>query len=91
MPTYTVGSFFDSDVLALVSTAPAPRPQARSIVYIDGFNFYYGAVKGTCHKWLDIERYFTRLRQDDDLQRIHYFTALVSGPGQADQETYLQA
>jgi hypothetical protein len=24
-------------------------------VYIDGFNFYYGAAKGTPHKWLDLE------------------------------------
>ncbi len=25
-------------------------------VYVDGFNFYYGAVKGTPYKWLDIRR-----------------------------------
>jgi uncharacterized LabA/DUF88 family protein len=70
---------------------PASRPKAGSIVYVDGFNFYYGVIKDTGHLWLDIERYFTRLRQDDDLRCIHYFTALVSGPTQADQETYLQA
>jgi hypothetical protein len=28
---------------------------ARTIVYIDGFNLYYRALKGTSHKWLDIE------------------------------------
>src|SRR5271165_304286 len=27
---------------------------ARTIVYIDGFNLYYRALKGTAHKWLDI-------------------------------------
>lgn len=28
---------------------------ARTIVYVDGFNPYYRALKGTPHKWLDIE------------------------------------
>jgi hypothetical protein len=27
---------------------------ARTIVYIDGFNLYYRALRGTSHKWLDI-------------------------------------
>lgn len=26
----------------------------RTNVYIDGFNLYYGAVKGTPYKWLDV-------------------------------------
>ncbi|MEZ5246060.1 MAG: hypothetical protein R2707_13255 [Acidimicrobiales bacterium] len=26
-----------------------------TVVYIDGFNFYYGAVKGTPHEWLDYQ------------------------------------
>jgi len=63
----------------------------RSIVYIDGFNLYYGALRGGPYKWLDLERYFTRLRQDDDIQVIRYFTALVAGPAQARQTTYLRA
>ena len=46
---------------------------ARSIVYIDGFNFYYGAVRGTPHKWLDLEACFRRLCPDDDLVCVHYF------------------
>ncbi len=32
----------------------------RSIVYIDGFNLYYGSVRGTSFKWLDIEQLFVR-------------------------------
>ena len=28
----------------------------KTIVYVDGFNLYYGAVKGTPYKWLDIAR-----------------------------------
>ena len=26
----------------------------QTIVYVDGFNFYHGAVKGTPYKWLDL-------------------------------------
>jgi hypothetical protein len=28
----------------------------NTFVYIDGFNLYYGAVKGTPYKWLDIHQ-----------------------------------
>jgi len=63
----------------------------RSIVYLDGFNFYYGAVRGTRHKWLNLESVFRRLRPDDDLQAIYYFTAPVIGPKRPRQECYLRA
>lgn len=63
----------------------------RSIVYIDGFNFYYGAVRNTPWKWLNFEKYFALIRPHDDIQRIHYFTALVSGSHRANQETFLEA
>jgi len=63
----------------------------RSIVYIDAFNLYYGAIKGTAHKWLDLEKYFTRLRQDDEVMKIRYFTARVSGPSRSRQDAYLRA
>ena len=26
----------------------------RVIAYIDGYNLYYGLLKGTPHKWLDL-------------------------------------
>lgn len=26
----------------------------KTNVYIDGFNLYYGCVRGTLHKWLDL-------------------------------------
>ncbi len=29
----------------------------RTYIYIDGFNFYYGAVKDTPYKWLDFKNY----------------------------------
>ena len=63
----------------------------RSIVYIDGFNLYYGSVRGGPNKWLNIQEYFTRLRQNDQIQCIYYFTAKVKGPHGANQATYLKA
>jgi len=76
-----------------MTASPSPGfPAAhRTIVYIDGFNLYYGALKGTPNKWLDLDRYFRLLRPADDIQAIKYFTALVTGPKRIDQETYLRA
>ena len=68
----------------------APKP--RTIVYVDGFNFYYGVVKSTGYKWLDFERYFTRLRANDEIRKIKYFTALVEpGAHRVRQEAFLNA
>ena len=30
-----------------------PGADVRTRVYVDGFNLYYGALKGTPFKWLD--------------------------------------
>ena len=63
----------------------------RSIIYIDGFNLYYGALKGGPHKWLNLERYFRLLRPGDIIQTIRYFTAKIAGPHAPNQEAYLAA
>jgi len=65
----------------------------RSIVYIDGYNFYYGAVYQSPHKWLNLESLFKSLRQDDIIQNIYYFTALLdNNPARmANQREYLGA
>lgn len=60
-------------------------------VYVDGLNFYYGAIRGTRNKWLNLEKLFRMLRPDDDIQVIHYFTALIGGSHAHNQETYLKA
>lgn len=69
----------------------------RTIVYIDGFNFYYGAVRGTPWKWLDPVSLFQKLLgPQNQLVKIRYFTARVQ-PSPSDpqvnvrQETYLRA
>jgi uncharacterized LabA/DUF88 family protein len=76
--------------MATAHANPTPLKK-RSIVYVDGFNLYYGALKGGPHKWLNLELFFTRLRPNDDLQAVRYFTALVNGPARSRQQTYLQA
>ncbi len=50
----------------------------RTNVYIDGFNLFYGALKGTQYKWLDLEALCRHLLPKDSINRIRYFTANVS-------------
>jgi uncharacterized LabA/DUF88 family protein len=71
--------------------SPSKSIPQRTIIYIDGFNLYYGAIKGTPNKWLNLERYFQLLRPNDDIRAIRYFTALVNGPTRSNQDTYLKA
>lgn len=65
-------------------------------VYIDGFNLYYGAVRNTSYKWLDIGVLCTILFPGHQIKRIRYFTAFVQGwPHDPDapvrQNIYLRA
>lgn len=69
----------------------------RTIVYVDGFNFYYGEVRGTPWKWLDPVALFQKLLgPQNTLVKIKYFTARVqpstSDPTVQDrQDAYLRA
>lgn len=49
----------------------------ETYVYIDALNFYYGAVKGTAHKWVDFEALTRLLVPRDSIGRIKYFTARI--------------
>lgn len=53
------------------------RSQPRTIVYVDGFNFYYGALKGTAFKWLDYRALGRVLLRGHQIDTIKYFTARV--------------
>ncbi|GAA2071478.1 NYN domain-containing protein [Actinomadura alba] len=46
-------------------------------VYVDGFNLYYGCLKGTPYKWLDLDALSRRLLPRDRIHRIRYFTAQI--------------
>ena len=52
----------------------------RTFVYVDGFNLYYGALKGTPWKWLDLPALFSKVLQPHhDTLKVKYVTARVSG------------
>jgi hypothetical protein len=68
----------------------------KANVYVDGFNLYYGAIKGTPYRWLNIAALCQTLLPGDQINRITYFTALVDPrPGDPDkrvrQETFWRA
>lgn len=68
----------------------------RAHVYIDGFNLYYGALKRTPWKWLDLAALCRVMIPTDTVEEIHYFTARVSArpsnPTSAhDQGLYIRA
>ena len=50
----------------------------RTYVYIDGFNLYYGCIKGTPFRWLDLETLCNLLLPGHRVEKIRYFTAIVS-------------
>ena len=52
----------------------------RTFVYIDGFNLYYGALRGTDWRWLDPLSLLTEILQPHHkILEVKYFTARVSG------------
>lgn len=68
----------------------------RTFVYVDGFNLYYRAVKGTPYKWLNLRHMCELLLTDNRIECIKYFTAHVeprAGDPKAPvrQQTYLRA
>ena len=68
----------------------------KTRVYIDGYNLYYGLLKGTSWKWLDLELFSKGLlNPDHEIVSIVYFTAPVKthphDPAALDrQKIYLQ-
>ena len=50
---------------------------ALTNIYIDGFNLYYRAVRGTPYKWLDPFNLCTRILPAHEIGQIKFFTALV--------------
>lgn len=68
----------------------------KTFVYVDGFNFYFGSIKGTPNKWLNIRQLCETLLPRNQIECIKYFTAKVSArPSNANapvnQEAYLRA
>ncbi|MBJ7311856.1 NYN domain-containing protein [Rugamonas sp. CCM 8940] len=51
----------------------------RTAVYIDGYNLYYGRLRGTKFKWFDVVQFFESLLvqrdQNEVLEKVIFFTA----------------
>ena len=69
----------------------------RTYVYVDAFNLYYGALRKTAYKWLDVvDLSRLLLNQRHIVTKVKYFTARVSArPHDPDQpvrqDIYLRA
>jgi uncharacterized LabA/DUF88 family protein len=65
-------------------------------VYVDGFNLYFGALRGTPYRWLDPRRLCGLLLPEHRIEHVKYFTAhVVPRPHNPlkprRQQTYLRA
>ena len=62
----------------------------RTIVYIDGFNLYYGACRAPGRRWLNTLALAERLLPNDEIAEVAYFTANIKrdseGPGAQDRQ-----
>lgn len=68
----------------------------QTIVYIDGFNLYYRALRHSRHKWLDISAMSkAALGPSHTVTAVKYYTARISGrtdrTAPARQHAYLRA
>jgi len=68
----------------------------KTNIYVDGFNLYYGCLKDTPYRWLDIRALCQQILPQNMIHRIRYFTALVdsrpTNPQQRQrQQIYLRA
>jgi uncharacterized LabA/DUF88 family protein len=72
------------------------KRKERVIVYIDGFNLYYGMKRSHWQRyyWLDIGRFARALaRRHQEVVGVKYFTSRINGPPAKvkRQATYLEA
>jgi len=49
-------------------------------VYVDGLSLFYGSVKGTPYKWLNVGKLCEKAFPELSVKRIKYFTAKVMAP-----------
>jgi hypothetical protein len=68
----------------------------KTYVYVDGFNLYYGSLKGTPYRWLNLAELCRLMLPPNDVRRINYYTAHVGArandPDQPlRQQSYLRA
>jgi uncharacterized LabA/DUF88 family protein len=78
------------------------RMSVRTSIFVDGYNLYYGCIRNTTYKWLDIvtwcDQMLAQRSQNEVASRVHLCTAYANGSfaghGQASveaQSSYLRA
>jgi len=64
----------------------------RAIVYVDGFNLYYGALRNTPFRWLDLARLSDLMLPEQCVVKVKSFTSIVDDPGgSVRQQVYISA
>jgi len=63
----------------------------KTYVYIDGFNLFYGCLKKSAYKWLNLRAFSEDLLRGHEIAEIKYFTAMVSGEKSKKQIIYHRA
>jgi DNA-binding NarL/FixJ family response regulator/uncharacterized LabA/DUF88 family protein len=79
-----------------LATARVGSSVSSANVYVDGLNLYYGCLRGTPYRWLDIGELCRKLLPRNPINRIRYFTSRVSSRpesvhGPERQNAYLRA
>jgi uncharacterized LabA/DUF88 family protein len=64
-------------------------PKSSTYVYVDGFNLYYGCLKGSSYKWLNLAALCNNLLKENNIIKIKYFSATVS-PRQDDLDCHIR-
>lgn len=71
-----MGGLFICEHLFLIQTGTR---KIKTIVYVDGFNLYYGCLQGTPYRWLDVFSLAKRIAKENnpknDIILLKYFTA----------------
>lgn len=65
---------------AFIRRVPDSGPRTDCMlanVYIDGFNLYYGCLRSSRYKWLDLGSLCEKLLPENEVHRIRYFTARI--------------
>jgi uncharacterized LabA/DUF88 family protein len=69
-------SHLEEQTTAVSTSEKTPK---KTAVYIDGYNLYYGRLRGTAFKWLDVVQLFETLLaerdQNESLEQVNLFTA----------------
>jgi uncharacterized LabA/DUF88 family protein len=68
----------------------------KTFVYIDGFNLFYGCLRNTPYRWLDLARFARAMLPKNNVARVKYFTAIVKSSSTdrskpIRQQTFLRA